>query len=110
MKTASVSETRQQLSSFLNLVKGQQEDVVIQNRGRAEAVLIPYADYELLQAARTKRRRQQALEELRQIALEINERNKDMPQEEVERLADEIADEVIENLVKKGKVTFREYK
>ena len=110
MKIASVSETRQQLSSFLNLVKGRQEDVVIQNRGKAEAVLIPYADYELLQAARTKRRRQQALEELRQIALEINERNKDMSQEEVERLADEIADEVIENLVKKGKVTFQEYK
>ena len=108
MKTASVSETRQQLSSFLNWVKGNQADVVIQNRGKAEAVLIPFTDYKLLQEARQKRRRQEALEELRQIASEIRERNKDMSQEEVERIADEIADEVIDNLVKQGKVRFQE--
>ena len=108
MKTASVSETRQQLSSFLNLVKGEQEDVVIQNRGRAEAVLIPFTDYELLQKARERRRRRQAIEELERIALEVGGRNKDMSREEAEKIADEITREAIDNLVKQGKVKFQE--
>lgn len=49
IKTVSVSETRQQLSAFLNWVKENRQDVVIQNRGQAEAVIIPYDDYALLQ-------------------------------------------------------------
>lgn len=108
MKTASVSETRQQLSSFLNWIKDSREDVIIQNRGKAAAALIPFTDYELLQEARQRRRRQQAIEELERIALEVSERNKDMSREEAEKIADEITREAIDNLVKQGKVKFQE--
>ena len=115
MKTASISETRQKLSSLLNWIKNSQNDVVIQNRGQAEAVIIPIADYELLQEARERRRRQQAVDELRQIAQEVNARNNRtkcrkprLTQDEAQEIADAITDEAINNLVNKGQVIFQE--
>ena len=107
-KTVSVSETRQKLSSFLNWVKNSQNDVVIQNRGQAEAVIIPFADYELLQEARERRRRQEAVAELREIAEEVNARNKRMTEDEAQEIAAAITDEAISNLANKGQVKFQE--
>ena len=108
MKTASVSETRQKLSSFLNWIKNSQNDVVIQNRGQAEAVIIPFADYELLREARERRRRQQAVDELRQIAQKVRAGNNRMTQDEAQEIADAITDEAINNLVDKDQVIFQE--
>lgn len=98
IKTVSVSETRQQLSAFLNWVKENRQDLVIQNRGQAEAVIIPYDDYALLQEARERQRRQAALDELQQIAQAVQARNADMRAEEADEAADEIVREAIENL------------
>ena len=98
MKTASVSQTRQNLSNFLNLVKDNQQDIIIQNRGEAEVVMIPFADYALLQEARERKRRQQAIAELRQIAQMVGERNADLSTEDAQKIADEITREAIHNL------------
>lgn len=98
IKTVSVSETRQQLSAFLNSVKEKRQDVVIQNRGQAEAVIIPYADYALLQEARERQRRQAALDELQQIAQEVQARNAPMTAVAADELAAEIVREAIETL------------
>lgn len=100
IKTVSVSETRQQLSSFLNWIRDNQNDVVIQNRGQAEAVIIPYEDYALLQDAREQRRRQMALAELRQIALAVGANNEQMPADTADAVADEIVREAIKNLAR----------
>ncbi|MBE2223325.1 MAG: type II toxin-antitoxin system Phd/YefM family antitoxin [Anaerolineae bacterium] len=107
-KTASVSETRQQLSVFLNWIKDSQEDVVIQNRGAAEAVLIPIADYELLQEARERQRRQHAIAELRKIAQDIGARNPQLSQAEADDIANEVMAETIDNLRQQGKVNFQD--
>ncbi|MFQ5400898.1 MAG: type II toxin-antitoxin system Phd/YefM family antitoxin [Anaerolineae bacterium] len=108
MKTVSVSETRQQLSAFLNWIKQNRQDVIIQNRGRAEVVMIPYEDYDLLQAARERRRRQEAVAELQEIAQTVQAANAQLPEEEAEALADEVVREAVENLQKQGKVQFGE--
>lgn len=98
MKTASISQTRQNLSNFLTLVKDNQQDIIIQNRGEAEAVMIPFADYGLLQEARERKRRQQAIAELRQIAQMVGERNASLSTEDAQKIADEITREAIHNL------------
>jgi prevent-host-death family protein len=107
MKTASVSETRQQLSILLNQIKKSREDVVIQNRGRAEAVIIPFADYELLQEAREQRRRRQAIAELHQIAREIEAQNETLSEQEANTIAEEIVSDAIKNLADQKKVAFQ---
>lgn len=108
MKTVSVSETRQKLSAFLNWIKQNKQDVIIQNRGRAEVVMIPYEDYDLLQAARERRRRRQAVAELQEIAQAVQIANAPMTEEEAEALADEVVRTAIENLQQEGKVQFGE--
>lgn len=108
MKTVSVSEAREQLSSIINWATTNQDDVVIQNRGDAKAVLIPYPDYELLKAARENQRKADAIAELKAIAQEVRNRNASMTTDEVEQLADEVSREAVQSLIDKGKVTFEQ--
>jgi len=108
MKTASVSETRQQLSQFLRTIKAGGDEVVIQNRGEAEGVLISYADYALLQAARLRDQRQAALDKLRRLAEENAPYNADLSEEEVDALADEVTRSAIDSLVEKDIIRFQD--
>ena len=108
MKSASVSETRQQLSALLKQIKKSRQDVIIQNRGEAEAVIIPYGDYALLQEAHEKQRRQQAIAELHQIARYLQAQNEPLTEAEVDSLAEEVTQEAVANLQATGKVTFQE--
>ncbi len=84
------------------------DDVVIQNRGRPEAVIISYEDYEILQEARENERRKKAIQALQQIAEEVGNRNTSLSEKESEKLADEITREAVDGLVKKGTVRFQE--
>ena len=106
MKTVSVSEAREQFSSFINWAAQNQDDIIIQNRGQAKAVLIPYIDYQLLQIAREQQRKKKAIAELKQIAQEVRSRNQMVAPDEAERIADEVTREAIDNLVTQGKVIF----
>jgi prevent-host-death family protein len=108
MKAVSVSEAREQFSSFINWTAQNQDDVIIQNRGQAKAVLIPYADYRLLQIAREQQRQKEAIEELKQIAQAVRSRNQMMTPGEAERVADEVTREAIDGLMAQGKVVFEE--
>jgi prevent-host-death family protein len=108
MKAVSVSEAREQFSSFINWTTQNQDDVIIQNRGQAKAVLIPYADYRLLQIAREQQRKKEAIEELKQIAQAVRSRNQIMTSNEAERVADEVTREAIDSLMAQGKVIFEE--
>ncbi|GAB4148314.1 MAG: hypothetical protein Fur0021_08010 [Candidatus Promineifilaceae bacterium] len=74
----------------------------------ARTVLIPFADYGLLQEARERQRRQQAIAELKQIAAEVGAKNQDMTTIEAASISDEISREAIDNLVSQGKVVFTE--
>jgi prevent-host-death family protein len=107
MKTVSISEAREQFSAVVKLAQQGKEDVVIENRGRPEAVIISYSDYEVLQQARENERRKKAIQALQRIADEVGSRNKDMSEEEADRVADEITREAIDNMVKKGTVSFQ---
>ena len=80
--------------------------MVIQNRGQAEVVIIPFADYELLQEARERHRRQQAIAILKQIALEAGSRNEAMRLDDAQKIADDITAEAVKNLAQQGKVQF----
>lgn len=108
MKTASVSETRQNLSPLLNWIKETNKDVVIQNRGEAEAVIIPISDYELLREARENRRRREAIAELMRIAAEVGKQNEGLSAAETAVIADEITREALGSLITQGKVKFQD--
>lgn len=104
MKTLSITQTREQLSTVIQSVR--RDDVIIQNRGRSKAVIIPFTDYELLREAREKKRISEAVAELKQLAQEISARAKHLSEEEAYQIADEVTRESIEALEKKGKIKF----
>lgn len=107
-KTVSVSEAREQLSAFIRWAKENRDDVIIQNRGRSEAVIISYQDYELLQQARGQEQRQAALSMLQELAQTVRTRNEELDDDEAERLSDELTREAVRSLADKGKVKFQQ--
>lgn len=106
MKTVSISEAREQFSSVINWAEKNNDDVIIENRGRAKAVLIPFADYELLQEAREKQRKAAAIAELKQIAAEVRSRVKNINADKAEALADEVTREAISSITENGDINF----
>lgn len=106
MKLLSVSETRRNLSSLINWIASKKGDLLIQNRGRPAAVMIPFDDYGLLLSAREQRHRQAAIAEMKRIAEEVGQRNENMSRQESETLAVEATRATIESLVASGKVSF----
>ncbi len=80
--------------------------MIVQNRGTATAVIIPYSDYELLQTAREQARKRKAIETLKQVAQEVRAANRDISAEEADKIGAEVTREAIESLVAKGDVAF----
>lgn len=102
----STSEAKAKLSSFVQEVATNREEIIIQKRGAPQAVLIPYAAYEQFNVWREQVRRQQALDELQRLADTINARNQDISVIEADELADRFTREVIAEMIAEGKVEY----
>jgi prevent-host-death family protein len=105
-KTISVSEAKNKLSAMLKWAVENQDEVVVESRGRPKAVILPYAEYEMFQLLREKERRQVALQRLQELAAANQALNQDLTPEEAEEIADEVTRETIERMAAEDKVTF----
>ena len=81
--------------------------VVIESRGEPKAVIISYDDYEEFRTLKEEARRRAALRQLEALAEQIWARNSDLSEEQVEQLAEEIAQETMQRMIKEGKVRFQ---
>ena len=102
----STSEAKAKLSSFLQQVVGNREEVIIENRGTPQAVLISYGAYEEYSSWREQNRRQQALAELQELADSIQRKNQDLTEAESEELADRFSRDVIEEMMADGTMNY----
>jgi prevent-host-death family protein len=107
-RRVSATEAKNRLGELLRVVSHEGETVVVENRREPTAVIVSFADYQELQTLREAKRRQDAVAELRQIAERQAERNKDLTEEEIEAIADQASKDVMESLVRKGKIRFEE--
>ena len=105
-KTISVSEAKNKLSAMLQWAVENQDEVIVESRGRPKAVILPYDEYEAMAALRRKARRQAALAQMQALAVRVQARNRDLSAEEAEQIADEITRETIERMTSEGKVSF----
>ena len=106
MRTVSVSQAREQLSSFVNWSKENKDYVIIEVRGKAEAVVIPYADFDILQEILQQKQRREAIAKLQALSGEISKRTSELNETNVDELADEISKEAVASLARKGKIRF----
>jgi prevent-host-death family protein len=102
----STSEAKAKLSSFLQQVVGNREEVIIENRGAPQAVLISYGSYEQYSTWRDQNRRQRALEELQELADSIQSRNQNLSETEADEMADRLSHDVIDEMVADGKINY----
>ena len=107
-KTVSVSEAKAKLSAMMEWTVTNQDEVIIENRGKPTAVLLPFSKYKEYRQTQKQAAREELLARLQRIAVEVQQKNLDLTQEETEVLAEEVSQETIQNLVKKGKVQFEE--
>jgi prevent-host-death family protein len=105
-KTISVSEAKNKLSAMLKWAVENQDEVVVESRGRPKAVILPYAEYKMFQSLREKERRQVALQRLQELAKANQALNQDLTPEEAEEIADEVSRETIKRMAAEDKVTF----
>ncbi len=106
-KIVSVSEAKNQLSAVMDWAVENGDEVVIESRGEPKVAILSYAEYQEFLAFKEQARRKEALRQLEELAERMWARNADLSDEEVEELAEEISQETIQRMIKKGKVRFQ---
>lgn len=82
----SATEAKNRLGAYLRMATEDGDAVIVENRREPSAVIISFAEYQQLQAARTLLDRQRRLAELDRIAELQAERNSDLTEETADAL------------------------
>ena len=82
------------------------DDVIIQSRGYPQVVIVPFKEYEEIQALKERARRAAAVARLQELAREVQAQNEAITVEEADAIADEITRTAIDQLIAKGVVKF----
>jgi len=90
------SDARDHLTEVIDSVSDGVDEVVIERDGAPKIAVISYEEYQDIRARREKERRAWAIAELRKLSAEINERNKDLTQEQVDEIAQRLSRELRE--------------
>ncbi|HVL24942.1 MAG TPA: type II toxin-antitoxin system prevent-host-death family antitoxin [Thermomicrobiales bacterium] len=107
-KTVSATDAKSNFGSLLDWTGETGDAVIVERRGRPVGVILSYAAFEDLKEREKRLRREQAWEALRQLQERLAARPPELTEEEAEQLADEAGRDMIESLVRKGKVRFEE--
>jgi len=107
-KTVSSTEAKVNLGSIMDWAVENQDNVVVESRGKPRVVIVPFEAFEEYKRFREQARREAAFKRLAEIAQEVQAKNEDLSPEAADELAEEITREAVNHLVAKGKVTFQE--
>ena len=80
---------------------------MIESQGKPKAVLISYAEFEVVQQLREAERRRQALAQMEALAQRVAAHNQDLTPEAASEVADRFTREAIGEMVHEGKVTYQ---
>ena len=94
-RVVSSSEAQNNFGAMMQWVKENNEEVVVERRGKPTAVLISYEEYKTLSQLKEQERKRQAFERMEMIRRQIAQRNQDLSEEEAYRLAG-FSEEVIQ--------------
>ena len=86
-KTIRVTELRTQFGATLDWVIENNREIIITRYGKPSAVLLPYAEYQRIEALQQHDRKRQALAQLEAIRAQFAEQNPDIDPAEAYRAA-----------------------
>jgi len=106
-KMVSATEAKNRLGALFSWIQDNHDTVIVESRGEPTAVIMSYSEYEKIQALQEQARRQEIWERMEALRREISARNQDLTEEAAEELADRFTRDVIDDMVREGKITFR---
>jgi prevent-host-death family protein len=105
-KTVSALEAKNRLGSLLGYVSEQDDEVIVENRGKPKGVIMSYAADEEVQEMRGQKQRSDALERLRRLHERTAARNQDLSEEAAIEIAERVSHELIDAASARGDLTF----
>jgi prevent-host-death family protein len=94
-RIVTASEAQNHFGAMVQWAEENQDNVVVERRGKPAAVIISYEEYQKLEQLREQERRRKAFEALEAIRARVAERNPDLTTEDAYRLAG-FSEEVIQ--------------
>jgi prevent-host-death family protein len=86
-RTVSSSEVQNNFGAMLQWAEENNDEVVVERRGKPAGVIIAYEDYKELKRLREQERRRKVFARMEAIRKQVAERNPDLTAEEAYRLA-----------------------
>lgn len=105
-KTISANEAKNRLGAWIGYVNEQDEEVIIERHGKPRAVIMSIEAFEELQDLRERQRRADAVDRLRALREEVSARNRDLTEQQIEEVADQMSRDMIDHMAATGKLTF----
>lgn len=107
-KTVSATDAKSSFGSLLGWTEETGDPVIVEKRGKPVGVILSYKAFEDMQAQQDRLRRMEAWETLRRLQERLAARPVELTEEEAEQLADEAGRDMMDALIRKGKVRFEE--
>lgn len=105
-KTISATEAKQTFGALIGKVQREGDSIIIENRGEPAAVIISFDEFENLLELKAIRRREEAMETLRELRRKLDEAQERESEAFDDALIKEISDEVMKGVVSKSSITF----
>jgi prevent-host-death family protein len=105
-KTISANEAKNRLGTWLALVNDTDEEVIIERHGKPKAVIMSFEAFEEVKELREKERRAEAIRDLRTLREEVSSRNRDLTEERIEEIANQMSRDMIDHMAATGKIVF----
>lgn len=97
-RTISSNEAKQRWGSLINAVVENGDEVIVESYGKPKVAVIPYEEFLEYHEDRVRRRRKEALARLRELEKQQTDRNTDLTEEEIERIAIQVGREINERV------------
>jgi len=105
-KTVSASDAKTRFGEMIAWAGENQDDVIIESRGRPKAVIISFKEYQNVLEQRERARREEILNQLEQLRSKVSSCNQDLSEEDALALGDRFTREVIDEMIAEGKIKY----
>ena len=107
-KIISASEAKTKFGSIVGWTLESNDDVIVESHGKPTVVIMSFAEYQKVLNLRAEAHRREALAELEGLRDRVRARNQDLDEAGATALADRFSRDVIEDMVREKKVTFKD--
>jgi prevent-host-death family protein len=107
-RTVSASEAKTKFGSIAGWTVESNDDVIVESHGKPSVVIMSFAAYQKVKGLREEAYRRAALAELECLREKVLARNPDLDEAGAEGVADRFSKDVIEDMVREKKVTFKD--